>query len=96
MSLPPDIEAHLRRLYGDDAASLGARLKRLAAEVDGVGPRVLRCVLHLAGGDLDLVDQYSESVRQDWRDVIYWAEYDQDESRLRDLNQPFDEPAGDA
>jgi hypothetical protein len=50
---------------------------------------VLRCVVHLAGGDLARLVHCSDRARLDWRDVIYWAEYDSVDRQVRDFNQPF-------
>ncbi len=38
-------------------------------------PRILRCVISLAQGDLARLVHFADQARQDWRDVIYWAEY---------------------
>lgn len=39
------------------------------------GSRVPLCILHLVNGDREALTHYVECARQDFRDVIYWAEY---------------------
>jgi len=54
--------------------------------------RVARCVLHLADSDLGEFGPMHEAACQDYRDVIWWAEYDhpkEPDTRMRDFNQPF-------
>ena len=61
-------------------------------------PRVVRCVLFLANGDFAELAKMREAARRDYRDVIWWAEYDHPsnpEKRLRDFDQPFSTAALD-
>jgi hypothetical protein len=53
--------------------------------------RVLRCIVFLAGGDLERLEEMVALSQIDARDVIVMAEYDRDvRTRLRDLRRPFD------
>jgi hypothetical protein len=55
-------------------------------KLDGVVPelaRVARCVMFLAGGDPVKLAQFTAAARLDYRDVIWWAEYDGGEILLR-------------
>lgn len=51
--------------------------------------RVVRCIIHLAEGDTERLLHFIGAAKTDYRDVIYWAEYDRNDQRLRDFNQPF-------
>jgi hypothetical protein len=52
--------------------------------------RVLRCIIQLAEGDKERLLHFIRAAQTDHRDVIYWAEYDQNDQRLRDCNKPFE------
>lgn len=57
---------------------------------DDIGDRLLRCIVFGAQGNESRLRQLMELVRQDFRDVIMAAEYDElGLRRLRDFNQPF-------
>lgn len=58
-------------LLDDYATCDGAR------EVD----RVLRGVLKLSAGELDRVRHYIERAKQDYRDILFWAEYSAEDPR---------------
>ena len=91
--MTPDIEARIATNF-DNAHREEARdiLRRLDEELrEGEHARILRCVLFLSGGDMELLVYYSDRASSDWRDVIYWAEYDEQDHRLRDFNQPLPE-----
>ena len=90
MTLPPDIAARLAAQFPADGGAMA--LGHLNA-IPQVTPRVARCVVHLANGDLDQLKDYAEVAKLDPRDVIFWAEYedhDADRPRLvRDMEKPF-------
>ncbi len=68
-------------------------LELLVSEV-GSQPRVLRCVVFLSCGDLAMLVYYADRARSDWRDVIYWAEYDEQNRHVRNFNRPFGNVTG--
>ncbi|MDH3641703.1 MAG: hypothetical protein OES38_06385 [Gammaproteobacteria bacterium] len=81
-----DISRAIERQYSHEL--LNAR--RTIAEIQHLGPRVVRCVIFLANGDLQQLEYYTQQALQDPRDVMYWAEYDRDtDEQLRDFNEPF-------
>jgi hypothetical protein len=91
--LAVDITDRLRRDFPDDdeydlALSV---LSDLAEEFDA---RIVRCVAHLASGDLDRLSDADKLARTDSRDVIVSAEYDDaGGEQLRDFSKRFhDEP----
>ena len=87
--LPPDIESRLAVDYPDATAEARAILARIPAD----HPRVIRCVLHLAEGRLDELAHQVQNAIEDYRDVIFWAEYEDRQARhprrVRDFNRPF-------
>ena len=54
--------------------------------------RVLRCVLHLARGDIGRLQVFSDEARKDWRDVIVWAELGDVPGTYRNFRRPFSKP----
>jgi hypothetical protein len=52
-----------------------------------LGPRILRCILRLA--DEEKLSHYMKEALSDWRDVIYWAEYDHENNEVFSGNRKF-------
>ena len=93
--LPADVIDRLRSDFpdGDECDLAISVLSDLAEEFD---PRIVRCVTHLAGGDLDRLGDADKLARLDCRDVMVSAEYDGMEGeRLRDFSKPFHDDAPD-
>ena len=90
MDLPPDIHTRLARDYSADARLAATKL---LLTIPDLKPRVARCVIHLAGGNLAELGRYVQAAVTDPRDVLFWAEYEDHESeaprRVRDLDRPF-------
>ena len=87
--LPTDIRDRLEDEYPGETYYEAARLVESLSH----DPRILRSVVFLGGGrfaDLCRFARYSEA---DWRDVVFWAEYDDHESasprRVRSMHEPF-------
>lgn len=58
--------------------------------------RVIRCIIYLAKGDLEDLNNYIMSAIVDTRDVMFWAEYSginegKKPMHLRDFSKTFDE-----
>ncbi len=88
--LAPDIAARVDGDFRVDERNEAKQvLARLHGECERESDRVLRCVVFLSEGSLQRLAHNAEQARQDYRDVIYWAEYDLNDNRLRDFNQPF-------
>ncbi len=52
--------------------------------------RVIRCIVYVANGELKTAQRAVSQALTDWRDVIVWAEYDNNfDTQLRDLSVPF-------
>jgi hypothetical protein len=91
--MSPDIAARIQRDFSSSAARREAHFA--VASLEGAVKqldRITRCVLYLADGNLESLASYIKAAMQDYRDVIWWAEYDREdrEKRIRDFNLPFD------
>jgi len=91
-ALPADVVTRVERDY--DEAERAAAILALGglSSATREHARVARCVLHVAAGDLQRLEQMIALAHTDFRDVIVAAEYDRDLRRLRDLSQPFVDP----
>ena len=92
--MTPDIEAKIAVDFSLAERQEALGVLRLLEDEMGPGEhsRVLRCVVSLAQGDLTRLFHFADRATQDYRDVVYWAEYDEHNRRVRDLNLPFPEP----
>jgi hypothetical protein len=90
--LPADVAERLRADYPNEQL---VTLQALLGEYDGKErARVVRSVVHLAEGSIDRLLHFIGCATTDYRDVIYWAEYDLSDQRVRDFDQPFDAQLG--
>jgi hypothetical protein len=88
---PPDIAARIEQDF--DPGALDGICRLLQPLVDeGLGDRVVRCILILSSGEIGRLQHNVEQALLDYRDVIYWAEYDANR-RVFDFNFPFEEAA---
>lgn len=86
-SLSSDI---VRKITSDFPSEPLAGILALLNDYEGPEKlRVIRCVIHLAEGSIDKLLDFMGSAGTDYRDVIYWAEYDGRDRRIRDFNKPF-------
>lgn len=59
-------------------------------------PRIIRSILYLSNGSLFELEHNIKTAITDWRDVIYFAEYDRNNGgstskRVRDFNLTFEQ-----
>ena len=88
MVLPSDILQRIRTDFDErDAAAV---VRSLEAYAGRESDRVRRCVLHLSAGAIDKVAHFVEAANTDYRDVIFWAEYDRQDRRVRDFSRAFE------
>lgn len=67
-----ETDAIIRAMFGDRADDARELLLCYGdREVD----RVRRGILKLSEGKIELLAHYSECALQDYRDILYWAEY---------------------
>ncbi len=92
MSLPPDVR---RRVISDFAPAQAQRtLARLESARNSAptvfGDRIVRCAVFVARGDISTLEKAISLAHQDARDLIVWAEYDNEFGEAkRDLSKPF-------
>ena len=86
---PADVRRRIEREY---AGETWFEATRLLSALD-VETRVLRALLWLASGDYPELERFARCAERDWRDVVFWAEYEDHEGsrprRVRDLSEPF-------
>jgi len=90
--LAQDIVERIRRDFEDpDEADLALSVLKDFAEKNKEPPsdRVLRGIVFVANGDLDRLGQAIDLARIDYRDLIVWAEYDENRQRVRNLSTSF-------
>ncbi len=82
-----DISRAIERQYAGEQLSA----RRIVAEIERLGPRVVRCVIYLARGDLQRLRYYTQQALLDPRDVMHWAEHDSgSDERRRDFSNVFE------
>lgn len=87
MTFAPDIEARIDRRFKDStcARMLLAGLTVRPDEQD----RVIRCILELSDSDYDALAAWVKKANTDYRDIIWFAEYDNRDVRKHDFSRPF-------
>jgi len=50
---------------------------------------MIRAIIYLAKGDLELLNSNIQLVQTDFKDLLWPAEYDRGDEQLRDFNQSF-------
>ncbi len=88
MAFPDDIVARLESQFSDR--------ERACSILEGLGPlrerdRVARCILALSESDYDSLAAWVTKANIDYRDLIWYAEYDNREVRKYDFARRFDE-----
>ena len=91
MSLPSDIIAKIQHDFdkGEVVPVIELISEFSAEDRETFNDRVLRCVIYLSKGSFSELARNLAHARTDWRDVIYWAEYDANDARIRDHSVPF-------
>lgn len=68
-AFPQDTRDYARRLLREYAAS---------DTIGGAGPRVYAALVKLSRGRIDLLKHHIANALKDWRDPLYWTEYNND------------------
>jgi hypothetical protein len=86
MKLPKDIESLIDERFKDRA-----RVLRLLGNLENQKEehRVIRCILELSDSDYDSIDAWVKKANEDYRNVIWYAEYDHRNARKFDFNNPL-------
>ncbi|MGY5853955.1 MAG: hypothetical protein RTU92_10345 [Candidatus Thorarchaeota archaeon] len=91
----PDIQIKIRSDFGQEKSDeIEAKLETFKVDflviyMEDPSSRIIRCILKLAEGDEEKLERYIKTALSDWRDVIYWAEYDREDKRIFDGNKRF-------
>lgn len=91
--LPEDVISKIRNEYSnnDNQEFIINSLVQLGVDWEFKSARIPRCILFLSKGDFDAFKNNLKSAETDWRDIIYWAEYDTNENQIYDFNKTFEE-----
>jgi len=84
--LPEDI---LQRVHQDFPDEYETVLQLLDSYKGPEQARVVRCIIYLSQGNSDRLLSSLHTATVDYRDVIYFAEYDQHDHRVRDFSAVF-------
>lgn len=91
--LSEDIEKRILMDFGMKANLVSSLLLKFIHELNGQDifetSRVLRCVIHLGNGNIDDLQKQINKALIDYRDVIYWAEYDKEDKKIYNFSEPF-------
>lgn len=88
--MKPDIQKRLKDDFGDDLHSILKEINEWDAQTKSLlDDRLLRSVIFLSKGKIESFLEIKEASRKDYRDVLWQAEYDGGEERIRDFNRPF-------
>jgi hypothetical protein len=91
-----DISNRIKSDFGDNSEYAEKILLEAINNTDYLNhPRILRCILFLADGDLEKLKKNIDVAIYDPRDVMFWAEYtkpgeNQTPKRIRDFNKSFE------
>jgi hypothetical protein len=90
-----DVRARVEKDFSTSAQFVAAQIEEFIESFCKIynmqpGDRVLRSIVFLAQGSLDNLQHYFKAALTDWRDVVYWAEYDRNDKRIHDFNLLFE------
>ena len=74
--------------YSQEALALFEEF--VASNREVTDDRLLRCIVYLSKGDINILCEVIDLAEKDFRDLIWSAEYDCDEKGLRDFSAPFE------
>jgi hypothetical protein len=87
VTVPADVLERIRvDFVNHDVARVTAILSEYSGPERG---RVLRCIVHLSNGSLEALREHVRNAKTDYRDVIFWAEYDRDDDHVHDFSKGF-------
>ncbi|WP_375587455.1 hypothetical protein [Flagellimonas aurea] len=96
MTFKDDIQQRIILDFKDSADRANELLDSAISKTDYLkSDRVIRCIVFLANGDLNMLKKYIDNAIFDTRDVMLWAEYEEQEGefnfkRIRNFNKTFD------
>ena len=92
--LSTDILAQIAYQFGENYKIVIGILETELSESDILNSsRIIRCIIYLSENSIEKLRENINSAKIDWRDIILWAEYENDEKNepklKRDFNKPF-------
>jgi hypothetical protein len=85
-----EIYQKVEKDFGAQAQEIHEALKELDAKTKGlISHRVIRAIIYLANGNVELFHKKVALAQTDWRDVLVQAEYNTETERVRDFNKTF-------
>lgn len=97
MFFKKDIQQRIKHDFNDSADKAIDILGNAILKTDYLKTdRVIRCIVFLANGDLNKLKKFIDNAILDTRDVMLWAEYEEQEGnfnfkRIRNFNKTFDQ-----
>ena len=91
----PDIQIKIRSDFGPEKSDdIEAKFEKFKVDFlviykEEPSSSIIRCILRLAEGNEEKLERYIKTALSDWRDVIYWAEYDREENKVFDGSKRF-------
>ena len=97
MKFKDDILQKIRLDFNDSADKVIGILIDAITKTDYLKTdRIIRCIIFLAGGNIEKLKKYIDNATFDPRDVMLWAEYENLDDkdfkykRIRDFNKTFE------
>jgi hypothetical protein len=92
--LPKDIQDRLHLDFKQEYDLAAKLLSDLYIEMsteygDFKSFRIHRCIIYLAAGNLNKLNNCISGAKSDFRDIIVAAEYDNEDNQVRDFIKPF-------
>ena len=92
--IPEDVKNKIRKDYGNEASEVETAIVEFIRKFTKLQPnediyRMVRCILYLSLGRKTKLHNMIDESFIDYRDIIYWAEYDPEGNKIRDLSKPF-------
>lgn len=86
-----DIYKKIEIDFGSNSSAAHQLLDDLDAKTKGlVSPRLVRAIIFISNGSIELLKKNIELARKDWRDILLQAEYSYpDTVRVRDFDKTF-------
>lgn len=90
MQLQVDIEQKLEKEFAKQWLLARDEIEALYAKTNWrVTNRLVRAVIYLANGDFAALNVHIERVLNDYKDLLWEAEYERGDEQLRDFNRTF-------
>lgn len=90
-----DIKKKIVSMFGDSSANgICCEIERFITRFTEYykhepEERIIRATIILSEGSLQKLRHFLDGAFKDYRDILSWAEYDKNGTRIHDYNQPF-------